>query len=277
VRALAVVPFLCGGGVAIAAPLTAGGAVMRTNTGGTTTATNTTTTDTPPPGGPVTPPPRHWATALVACVTAPARAQRSASFAGTMGLIPGAAAMEMRIDVLERTSPGGGFHVPTAGNGDWRHSAPGVQVLQYVRNVTNLDAPATYRASVRYRWLDARGRVIRRMTHPTPDCVQPDERPKLLVERIDVIASSPTEATYTITLANEGRGTAASFDLVLLIGGVAQPALNVAGLAAATHQALPTVGPRCATGSDITVKLDPAGAIPEAPGGGRAYTVACPL
>src|SRR5437879_6347718 len=39
---------------------------------------------------------------LESCVEAPEQAERSATFAGEMSMIPGAAKMEMRIDVLER-------------------------------------------------------------------------------------------------------------------------------------------------------------------------------
>ena len=39
--------------------------------------------------------------------------------------------------------------------------------------MTNLSAPAAYRGAVRYRWLNARGHVIRSTELLTPACQQP--------------------------------------------------------------------------------------------------------
>ena len=95
-------------------------------------------------------------------MTAEAAAERSATFAGEMATIPGAAKMEMRIDVLERMPGEVAFHVISApGLGVWRSSAPGVKNYKYLKQVTNLAAPAYYRAAVRFRWLNAKGRLVK--------------------------------------------------------------------------------------------------------------------
>ena len=53
------------------------------------------------------------------------------------------------------------FHTVTApGLGAWRVSDPGVKAYRYIKQVTNLSAPASYRATVRFRWLNAKGRLI---------------------------------------------------------------------------------------------------------------------
>src|SRR5690349_17356178 len=85
---------------------------------------------------------------LESCVEAPEQAERSATFAGEMSMIPGAAKMEMRIDVLERAPSEEAFHVVAApGLGVWRWAAPGVKTYRYLKEVTNLAAPAYYRAA----------------------------------------------------------------------------------------------------------------------------------
>jgi hypothetical protein len=110
---------------------------------------------------------------LEQCVTAAAQAERSATFSGEMTAIPGTARMAMRIDVQERMPGEALFHTISApGLGVWRGSDPGVKIYKYLKQVTNLSSPAFYRAMVRFHWLNARSRLIRRMERLTPRCVQ---------------------------------------------------------------------------------------------------------
>ena len=56
--------------------------------------------------------------------------------------------MEMRVDVLERLPGEALFHTLSApGLGVWRSCRPGVKVYRYLKQVTNLAAPAVYRAA----------------------------------------------------------------------------------------------------------------------------------
>ncbi len=113
------------------------------------------------------------AAALEQCVTSANQAERSATFSGEMSAIPGAVKLQMRIDVLERTPHEVVFHaVNSPGLGVWRSAAPGVKSYKYVKQVTNLSAPAAYRAAVRFRWLNAKGRPIRSGELKTARCLQ---------------------------------------------------------------------------------------------------------
>ena len=108
------------------------------------------------------------------CVTAVLEAERSATFSGEMTAIPGTVRMAMRIDVQERMPAEAAFHTITApGLGVWRVSDQKVRVYRYLKRVTNLHSPASYRALVRFRWLTARGRVLRHAERLTPRCLQP--------------------------------------------------------------------------------------------------------
>jgi len=111
---------------------------------------------------------------LEECLTAESQGERSATFAGEMDTLPGTARMEMRIDVLER-SPGEVSYrtVSAPGLGVWRASVAGVKVYRYLKQVTNLSGPAFYRAEVRFRWLNAKGRLIATTELRTPRCEQP--------------------------------------------------------------------------------------------------------
>ena len=120
--------------------------------------------------GPAKPP---VSATLESCVEAPEQAERSATFAGEMSMIPGAAKMEMRIDVLERAPTEDTFHVIAApGLGVWRWAAPGVKTYRYLKEVTNLAAPAFYRGSVRFRWVNAKGKLVKAYELRTQRCIQ---------------------------------------------------------------------------------------------------------
>jgi hypothetical protein len=111
---------------------------------------------------------------LEQCVTVGEQVERSATFSGEMTAMAGATRMEMRIDLQERLSGETGFHLVTApGLGVWRASNQGVMIYKYVKQVTDLSSPALYRAIVRFHWLNAKGRVVRRTALLTPTCSQP--------------------------------------------------------------------------------------------------------
>jgi len=111
---------------------------------------------------------------LEQCVSSVNQAERTATFAGEMATIPGAARLEMHIEVFERLPGEVAFHaVSSPGLSVWRTAAPGVKTYRYLKEITNLSAPAVYRASVRFRWLTAKGKLLRAAELRTPRCVQP--------------------------------------------------------------------------------------------------------
>ncbi|HST56346.1 MAG TPA: hypothetical protein VLJ42_10715 [Solirubrobacteraceae bacterium] len=119
--------------------------------------------------------PQGVSATLDQCTTAAAQTGRSATFAGQMVAVAGAQRMTMRIDVLQHTPGTPGFQPVTGqGLGVWRASAPGVKIYKYLKQVTNLPAPATFRALVRFRWLNAKGHPIKHAARHTAACEQPD-------------------------------------------------------------------------------------------------------
>lgn len=132
---------------------------------------------------------------LEGCVTSVVQAERSATFSGEMTAIAGTARMAMRVDVQERIPGEVLFHTISApGPGVWRVSEPRVKVYKYLKQVTNLSAPAAYRALVRFRWLNAKGHVIKHAERLTPRCAQPaapPSRPQGTAEAGSASASPP--------------------------------------------------------------------------------------
>ncbi len=113
------------------------------------------------------------------CVTAPTQAGRSATFTGQMETVSGAHRMAIEIVVQEHTLEEEGFHtLTTAGLGSWQRSETGVKIYKVRQAVTDLPAPALFRAIVRYRWLNEKGQIIRHDERRTPICKQPGERTK---------------------------------------------------------------------------------------------------
>jgi hypothetical protein len=114
------------------------------------------------------------AVTLEQCMSEGEQAERSATFSGEMTAIAGAARMAMRIEVQERMPGEELFHTVSApGLGVWRSSEPGVKIYKYVKQVSNLSSPATYRALVHFHWLNDNGHVIKRTERRTPKCEQP--------------------------------------------------------------------------------------------------------
>ena len=108
------------------------------------------------------------------CQTATAESERSATLGGEMATVPGAARMQMRIDLMERIPGEPRFHpVAGPGIGTWLSSSTNVKTYRYLRQVTGLSAPAFYRGDVRFRWLNSRGHVMRSGELLTPVCEQP--------------------------------------------------------------------------------------------------------
>jgi len=112
---------------------------------------------------------------LVECVTSVEQAERSATFAGEMTLVPGSTRMAMRVDIEKRAPREASFHLVSApGLGVWRSSESKVKVYRYLKQVTNLEPPAAYRAVVHFRWMSAKGLVVKRAVRHTRPCAQPE-------------------------------------------------------------------------------------------------------
>lgn len=114
------------------------------------------------------------AAVLEQCAASGAQVERSATFSGEMRLVPGASRMQMRIEVLMRGPADAAFRpVGYPGLGAWRSASAGVKIYKNLSRVTDLAGPASYRADVSFRWLNARGRTIRTQDILTARCRQP--------------------------------------------------------------------------------------------------------
>jgi hypothetical protein len=155
------------------------------------------------------------AATLAACGTGREPEQRFAVFTGSMPARKGTYRMSMRFDLeeidLEQSGASGDQaaaampeRVAAPKLSRWNRSKPGVAGFVYTKRVTKLAAGRWYRAVVRFRWHDRRGRLQRAAKRVTPFCHQPDQRPNLTLESL----SRPRPGAYLVTIVNTGMTAA---------------------------------------------------------------------
>ncbi len=206
------------------------------------------------------------AATLTTCTTGLDAADRVAVFTGTMPARK-AASMAVRFDLYERSGAVGPFRRLTVPNfGEWERSQRNVAGFQYDKRVQALQAPAAYRVTVRFRWYDANGQVIRRATRTTPVCEQPDLRPDLRITRV-AVGGTRADGTrlYTVTVRNVGAtATTVAFTTALTAGPVVLPEQSIGILDAGGASTLAFVGRACAAGARVVATVDSRGSIDEA-------------
>lgn len=215
---------------------------------------------------------------LVDCEPAIEQSFRFAVFEGRMGPVSGARRLQMRFTLQVRGADTPRWHAVSApGFGRWESSNPGVSRYVYTKRVENLVAPASYRALVRFRWIGASGRRLASKLATSPTCAQPDLRPNL--RPLDIRAKpapGPGTTRYAIPVVNRGRSPAGGFELALTVGGQALPLQIVEQVEAGERRVVNVVGPSCKPGSELTVDVDPSGAVDERDEADNRLTLPCP-
>jgi hypothetical protein len=199
------------------------------------------------------------------CHRGPDPTDRYAVFVGQMPALKGTQRMWMRFDLYERArGTGPWLHAVDAPKFDvWEKSKAGKPGFIYTKRVDQLQAPAAYRAVVRFRWYDANGKLQRRARRVSTTCSQPDPRPDLTVGRVTATDAGGGKLRYVVHVRNDGRSDAGAFETVLTVNGAGQPAISVAGLAVGSTARVVVVAPRCVAGSNVQVALDPADVVDE--------------
>jgi hypothetical protein len=115
-----------------------------------------------------------YSATLEQCVTSTVQSERSATFTAQMVATGSTQRMEIKIELQQRMRGEAEYHtIVTPDLGLWRGSEPGVKIDKYVQQVTDLTAPAAYRALVQFRWLSDKGHVLKRAELHTSHCLQP--------------------------------------------------------------------------------------------------------
>src|SRR5215203_4078880 len=113
--------------------------------------------------------------------------EHAAAFYARMKLVDGAERMALRFTLLKRTGMEGDKIVKAPALRRWHWSNAGVVSLRYRQGVRNLEANATYRAKVDYRWYSSAGAEVLRAQRRSARCRQFVTLPNLVAKltRVD--------------------------------------------------------------------------------------------
>ena len=206
--------------------------------------------------------------ALTACVPR----ERAAEFEARMSAVAGAKRMRMSFTLQVRKQGKVTFkRVAAPGFGDWTTADPGTRRYVFTRRVEALIGPASYRALVRFRWLDARGKTVASTRAYSRACRQPDHRPNLTVKALSLEGAR----NYVALVANNGRTASGPFDLQVTLPDRVLGPVTVENLDPGAQQLVRFHGPRCKAGTTVTAVADPLDAIDERSELDNSFTLTC--
>lgn len=214
------------------------------------------------------------------CTTGADDASRAAAFTGAMPAAAQTKRMQMRFTLMQRkgSGPKGTFKkVAVPGWGGWVKSDPDRQGFVFTKRVEALTAPAAYRVTITFRWLDGKGHVQRTTVRTTPVCEQPDPRPDLVLGGIDATATGKSTAAYTVSVGNEGHSDAVPFAVTITVDGTVSAPVTLGPIAAGGRSTATLAAPRCTPGSTILITVDVADTVAESVESDNVAHRPCPL
>jgi hypothetical protein len=220
-----------------------------------------------------------------ACQRALDPPNRSVSVKAVMRPVTGTRALSLKFDLLEKQAGttraltgAGDLGVWLSPNDPTLGRRPG-DVWELNKAVSNLDAPASYRFRVTFRWLGAHDKVLATAVRQSAGCTQRELRPDVLVKSVGVtaIAHKPHKQLYTAVIANAGASSAGPFQVLFTPGdGSASQTHMVTRIDAHSARRLSFVGPLCNSASPPTVVADSADQVDDSERDNNAMTVTCP-
>jgi hypothetical protein len=218
------------------------------------------------------------------CHRALQASKRVVSVTSVMRPITGTARLRMRFQLT--TDAGGKLSQVHGGDlGTWISPNPitlgqepdDVWIVRHP--VNGVAVPADYRFRVSFRWVGADHKTIATATRSSALCRQPDMRPDLLVQSIDVdaVGGNTTENKYVAVIANDGLTVAKSFDVEFVPGdGSATQTVAIPRLLAHATHSETFIGPACASGTAPTIRVDPAHHVNDLNLTNNSLTATCP-
>jgi hypothetical protein len=215
---------------------------------------------------------------VTACESALDPAARVATFEGRMRVKHGSRRMQMRFTLQQRTPDEPGWHkLPASGFGKWLTSDPGVGRYVYTKRVIELEAPASYRTLVKFRWLDGSGDRVASSKSTSAVCHQTDLRPNLRPLGVQAQPGADADhARYLVPVVNRGHSAAGAFDVVVSVDGTTLTPAQAPELEPGERALVELQGPPCQDGQTLTVDVDPTGAVDERSEADNQLSVPCP-
>jgi hypothetical protein len=222
-----------------------------------------------------------------ACQRALDPANRSVSVLAVTRPLTGTRKLAVKFDLLERTpATASAAAVRADGLGVWitptnptLGQLPG-DIWRLNKTVIDLDAPATYRFRVTFRWTGALGKVLGTAVRYTRTCTQRELRPDLLVSTITVtpVAGHPDQDLYTAEIADQGATGAGPFEVLFAPGDSSAPITRtVPFLRAGESRSLSFVGPTCDATSPPTVTVDATSEVDDDDRANNTMAAVCPV
>ncbi len=223
----------------------------------------------PAAGGVITLPTPPATVKLVDC----SRELQAATFRGRMKSVEESTRMWMRFTLFEKH--GAGFDLLAApGLARWHKSRAGVGAFGYRQTVRGLQAGASYRMQVKYRWYSADGRLITRARRRSAVCRQFEQLPNLTVT---VVEARETQVEgvlrYGVRVANTGVAPAAGVEVRMAVDGDMLDTTTVGLLDPGTSRVLGFRGPPCA--ESVSATVDPDGVLAESSEADNVQKLAC--
>jgi hypothetical protein len=192
---------------------------------------------------------------------------RAAEFEARMDKVAGSARMKLRFTLEARKARRSWRRVASPEFGGWRTADPATTRYISSRRVTGLVGPSSYRAVVRFRWIDADGDTVATAKVRSKACWQPDHRPNLKLRALSVEGKSH----YVVLVANTGRSPSGAFDLQ--VSGLAP--VIVPDLQPGEERLVEADGPACEPGTRVRALADPLDLVDERNERDNAFTLRC--
>src|SRR3954453_9738207 len=172
--------------------------------------------------------------------------ERSATFYARMTATKGTSQMAIRFTLIDRAGDGPPEVVDNPALALWRKSNKGVKRFGYAQSVAGLKQGGAYAVQVQFRWIDAKGQVIRSVKRTSGTCRQEGRLPNLSITGVSAQAgeTSGTEV-YLVDVTNSGRGPARSLGVDLFVDAAAADSQVLDLLKAGETRTVRFTGPVC--------------------------------
>jgi CARDB len=221
----------------------------------------------------------------IACHQALDPLQRDVSVRATMRPLTGTQTLQIKFSLSLTTAGAPATAVVAGGIGQWLTPSdptlgqrPG-DIWKLSKTVYNLGG-GSYQFSVAFRWLGAKGKVLRTAALGSSSCAIKELRPDLAVRSVKVrpLATAPARDRYLAVVVNRGLSASGPFSLLFDPGvaGASSQTKPVRSLPPGQSTLVPFIGPACNASSPPTVVADPTGAVDESDRSNNALTVTCP-
>jgi hypothetical protein len=183
------------------------------------------------------------------CETGDTPKHRAATFYARMYAVKGTNTMAMRFTLVNKAGDGPPTVVDNPSLAQWRNSRPGVVRFGYAQSVEGLERGGVYAVQMQFRWLDAKGKVIRSVKRTSRSCRQQGSLPNLSVTRVTARAgdASGTEI-YSVDVTNSGRGDAQKVGVNLFVDGAAADSYRLDVVKAGETATVHFTAPACKQG-----------------------------